>query len=150
MLVGLLQMDMIKFTICSEASVIRLWTDLRIKRTIIPNFCVNIFNFTFKWHVLCIYKSKSKTNHLQAWTGPQGCWRLRLQELPDNRLTKVARLSALPTSHFCPLLLLVLISVRGWVYSRVIGNRTHDLPACSAIPQPTAPLRTPLCLCKVR
>ena len=24
-----------------------------------------------------------------------------------------------------------------------IGNRTRDLPACSAVPQPTAPLRTP-------
>jgi hypothetical protein len=23
-----------------------------------------------------------------------------------------------------------------------IGNRTRDLPACSAVPQPTAPLRT--------
>ena len=25
-----------------------------------------------------------------------------------------------------------------------IGNRTHDLPACSAVPQPTAPLRAPV------
>ena len=25
-----------------------------------------------------------------------------------------------------------------------IGNRTHDLPACSAVPQPTAPPRAPL------
>ena len=24
-----------------------------------------------------------------------------------------------------------------------IGNRTHDLPACSAVPQPTAPPRAP-------
>jgi hypothetical protein len=24
-----------------------------------------------------------------------------------------------------------------------IGNRTRDLPACSAVPQPTAPPRTP-------
>jgi len=24
-----------------------------------------------------------------------------------------------------------------------IGNRTRDLPACSAVPQPTAPLRSP-------
>jgi len=25
-----------------------------------------------------------------------------------------------------------------------IGNRTHDLPSCSAVPQPTAPPRGPL------
>jgi hypothetical protein len=25
----------------------------------------------------------------------------------------------------------------------IIGNRTHDLPACSAGPQPTPPLRAP-------
>jgi len=25
-----------------------------------------------------------------------------------------------------------------------IGNRTRDLPACSKVPQPTAPQRTPL------
>ena len=27
--------------------------------------------------------------------------------------------------------------------SDTIGNRTRDLPACSAVPQPTAPQRTP-------
>lgn len=42
MLLGLLQMDVIKFRSCSEASVIRLWTDLRIKRPVIPNFRVKI------------------------------------------------------------------------------------------------------------
>ena len=26
-----------------------------------------------------------------------------------------------------------------------IGNRTRDLPACSAVPQPTAPPRAPVC-----
>jgi hypothetical protein len=28
-------------------------------------------------------------------------------------------------------------------YSNSIGNRTRDLPVCSAVPQPTVPLRTP-------
>ena len=27
-----------------------------------------------------------------------------------------------------------------------IGNRTPDLPACSAVPQPTAPPRAPRCV----
>jgi len=76
MLVGLLQLKMIKFTSCSEASVIRLWTDLRIKRPIIPNFCVKI------WILHCgnmysIYtKVKGKTNRVQAWRGLRaaGVW----------------------------------------------------------------------------
>jgi hypothetical protein len=28
-------------------------------------------------------------------------------------------------------------------FNDTIGNRTYDLPACSAVPQPTAPARTP-------
>ena len=28
-------------------------------------------------------------------------------------------------------------------YNNTIGNRTRDLPACSAVPQPTAPPRAP-------
>jgi hypothetical protein len=28
--------------------------------------------------------------------------------------------------------------------SDIIGNGTHDFPACSAVPQPTAPPRAPL------
>jgi hypothetical protein len=30
-----------------------------------------------------------------------------------------------------------------------IENRTRDLPACSAMPQPTAPPRTPIYICKL-
>jgi hypothetical protein len=31
--------------------------------------------------------------------------------------------------------------------SDIIGNRTCDLPACRAVPQPTVPPRAPLLIC---
>jgi hypothetical protein len=31
--------------------------------------------------------------------------------------------------------------------SDTIGNRTRDVPVCSAVPQPTAPPRAPFCTC---
>jgi hypothetical protein len=73
---------------------------------------------------------------------------------------KVVRLSALRNGRLYPQeLFLVLISARGWVDNQghsaagrimsmknsndTIGNRTRNLPVCSAVPQPTAPLRAP-------
>jgi len=101
--------------------------------------------------------NNGKAIPLQAWTGPEGCRRLRLPRFQDNRHMKVVRLSAIrtgrlypsgntPGSHFCWRLSQPHgHSAAGRIMSMensgdTNGNRTRDLPASSAMPQPTAPL----------
>ena len=88
-----------------------------------------------------------------------------VQRVPGSWRSQISRQSAHETCQpyapaaFIPQgIFLVLISVRGWVdpqgHSAVrrfmsmknstIGNRTRDLPTCTAVSQPTAPPRAPL------
>ena len=81
--------------------------------------------------------------------------RQRLEDFVHSRLMKVARLSALrtgslyasppppPREDSWKLFQLEAESNPGAVPSDRIGDRIRDLPACSAVPQRTAPPRSP-------
>jgi hypothetical protein len=97
---------------------------------------------------ICEGKDRSKTNPIQAWTGPEGSKRLRLPEYIDNRHMKVAAFTPqeiFPGTHFCYRLIPPqghngagrIKSVKN--PNGPIGNRTRELPAFSAVAQPTAP-----------
>ena len=108
-------------------------------------------NFLLEWPL----KVKGKSVPVQPWTGPEGSRRLRLPDFKQSAHEGV-RLSALSTgplyppgnicsTHFCQRLSQPLgLSETGRIMSMknssdTIGNRTRDLPACNAVPQPTAP-----------
>ena len=93
------------------------------------------------------YDIKGKAVPLQAWTGPDGSRKLRFPDFVTAAQDS-GRLSALRTSRLYPQeVLLVLISVRGWVDHSAIRrilcqrkihytswDRTSDLPICSTAP----------------
>ena len=93
-------------------------------------------------------KGKGKAVPLQAWTGPEGSRKLRFPNFVTTA-HDVGRLSALSTgSLYLQKILLLLISVRGWIDHRAIvrskgfyekfsdtsWDRTSDFPICSTAP----------------
>jgi hypothetical protein len=95
----------------------------------------------------------NKTDPITALDRPRRLQEIDAPRFHDNRHIKVERLSALrtgrlhppgniPGTHFCYRLSQPLgHSAPGRIMSmknssETIGNRTRDLPACSAVPQP--------------
>ena len=98
---------------------------------------------------------KGEQSIMQVLTGPEVCRCLRLSEFLGNRCMKMAWLSALGTGRLYPtgdtpsihfswgLSRFHGYSAAGRVKpmkipSNPTGNRTCDIPACNAVPQPDA------------
>ena len=95
---------------------------------------------------------KGKAIPVQGWAGPEGSRRLRVPDFEIIGTRRWWRLSYSPAAFTPQEILLALISVRGCTNrtghravgrtmsmkksSDTIGNRTCDLLACSAVPQP--------------
>jgi hypothetical protein len=99
------------------------------------------------------HKSLGKTELSYPITGLDR--KLRIPEFLDNQYMKVVKLSAqrtaeppLPLTRHPLYSFLLQVESSGRIKSMKNrndpnGNRTHDLPACSAVPQPTSHPRTP-------
>jgi hypothetical protein len=77
-----------------------------------------------------------KAIHIPAWTNPEGSRRLRLPEFLNNQHMKVCQSHA--PAAFTPQEAESRIKSMQNL-NEPIGNRTRDLPDCSAVPQPTTP-----------
>jgi hypothetical protein len=103
-------------------------------------------------------KSIRQSNPISGLGRPRGFHDVEATRIQDNRHLKVVRLSTLRTgrlypsgnisgTNFCERLSQPqghtaagrIMSIKNT--NETIGNRTHDLPACSAVPQPRAPPR---------
>jgi hypothetical protein len=94
--------------------------------------------------------SKGKTIPVQTWTGPEGSRSLRLSDFKTIGTQSRKHRAPLPPRKYSWYSFLSEAELTpGSECSRkddgkenskdTIGNRTHDLPACSTVPQPTVP-----------
>ena len=103
---------------------------------------------------------KRYSNPITGLNRPWGFQEVEALRFQDSQHMKVVRLPALCTGHQYPLgnipgthFCYRLSKPQGHSSDRrimsmknskdIIGNRTHDFPACSAVPQPTASPRAP-------
>jgi hypothetical protein len=111
----------------------------------------NCIKFTehLHWNFAIGDYPERSTSH--ARTGSEGFQEVEPPIFQDNQHMKVVSLS--PAAFTPPQeMFLVLTSVKGWVVRIMLiknssgtnGSRPRDLPACSAVPQPTAPALTPI------
>ena len=94
-------------------------------------------------------EGKLKSSPITGLNRPWGFQEAEVPRFQDTRHMKVVRLSAPRTGRFYSFLLKAESTPQGCSaagrimstksYNDTIGNRTRDLPACSAVPQPTAP-----------
>jgi hypothetical protein len=104
-----------------------------------------------------MFSVRQKSNPITCLDRPLGVQEVKAPKFLDNQHMKVVRLSALPPAaftpgnipgtHFCYRMSRpqghsateTIMSMKN--SNDTIGNRTRDLPACNAVPQPTAPPR---------
>jgi hypothetical protein len=118
--------------------------------------------FNIRYWDFCVLENKPhycKSNPITGLDRPIGFEEVEAAKFQENRHINVVRLSALrtdrlnpqeiPSTHCCYRLSRPQgHSAAGSIMSiknskDTIGNRTRDLPACSAVPIPTAPPRAP-------